>query len=260
MELSIIIMAGGLGKRMQSDLPKVLHLVKNQPMIVRVLIQALLLNPTKIMIVVGKFREIIETTINKYMNINKDLIIYVDQPIPMGTGHAVACCIPHLNNLSSSIKILILSGDVPLLTKNTMKSFHDSIIQSNINCGIMTTSYKNPSGYGRIIKDSNGQFIKIIEEKDCNDEQKLIQETNCGTYIIQNKYLLQYLPMLTCNNAQNEYYLTDIIGLIREFEKITILTYNIPPELQYQLNGVNTKAQLDELNSIYSQILITINN
>jgi UDP-N-acetylglucosamine diphosphorylase/glucosamine-1-phosphate N-acetyltransferase len=254
MDLGIIIMAGGLGKRMQSDLPKVLHLVDNQPMIVRVITQALLLNPIKIIVVVGKFRQIIETTINKYISIKDDSIIYVDQPIPMGTGHAITCCIPYLENISNSSEILILSGDVPLLQANTIKSFYDSLIISNTPCGIMTTSYKNPFGYGRIIKDNDGHFIKIVEEKDCNDEQKLIQETNCGTYIIQNKHLLKYLPKLTCNNAQNEYYLTDIIGLVHEFENVSILTYNIPAELQYQLSGVNTKAQLDELNSIYSQI------
>jgi UDP-N-acetylglucosamine diphosphorylase/glucosamine-1-phosphate N-acetyltransferase len=249
--LAIVIMAGGLGKRMQSDLPKVVHLVHNIPMIVRVINQALLLNPTKIMIVVGKFRQIIESTINKYMNIDESNLIYVDQPVALGTGHAVSCCIPYLEQLDKSSKILILSGDVPLIEADTLKAFYNSCNGVNVPCGLMTTIYNNPFGYGRIVKDLNGEFVKIVEEKDCTDEQRLIQETNCGTYIIENDKLLKYLPLLTCNNAQNEYYLTDIVGLIHDLEHANILTYNIPKELQYQLNGVNTKAQLDELNNLF---------
>ena len=112
---------------------------------------------------------------------------------------------------------------------------------------VLTSEVDNPHGYGRII-EKNGQLIKIIEEKDCNEEERLVKKTNSGIYAFQNEYLCKYLPYLKNNNTQKEFYLTDIIEILQTTEQITIDTYNLPKERQIELIGVNTKEQLEELN------------
>lgn len=237
--LIVIIMAGGLGKRMNSDLPKVLHCIKGKPMLVRVVEQSLLLNPTKIMIVVGKYKEIIKTTLSNYMDINK--IEFVLQPEPLGTGHAIQCCIEQLDAVHSTT--LILSGDVPLLQHSTLTHF----LHNDSNAIIMTTLLDNPTGYGRIIEDNN-VFTKIVEEKDCLQQEKLVKKVNCGIYAFDTTLLCKYIVQIDNNNAQKEYYLTDIIELIKSNERnINVDTFDISKEMQYQIMGVNTPEQLIEL-------------
>ena len=240
-ELNIIIMAGGLGKRMNSSIPKILHKILNKPMIVHVIKESNKLNPKKIMIVVGKYREIIEKTIKEYLDMNTFPIEYIYQPEALGTGHAIQCCIESLKKNINS-KTLILSGDVPLLKYNTMNS-----IITNVNkVKITTTEFENSTGYGRII-EKNSLFEKIVEEKDCTLEEKKIKKINCGIYVFDTEILCKYLPYLTNNNAQKEYYLTDIIEIIKTNEDINIDLYNISKENHYQIMGINTKEQLIEL-------------
>jgi UDP-N-acetylglucosamine diphosphorylase/glucosamine-1-phosphate N-acetyltransferase len=241
--LIITIMAGGLGKRMNSALPKVLHLIKNKPMLALVVEQALLLHPFKILIIVGKYKNIIVETLSKFMDITN--IIFVDQPDPQGTGHAIQCCLPFITeNINKKSTILILSGDVPLLEFNTLNDF---LMDFNV-AKIITTDLENPYGYGRIIKDNN-IFNKIVEEKDCSIEERKITNVNGGIYAFNATVLCKYLPYLTNNNSQNEYYLTDIIEIIKTREHIPIDTYNISKDKQYQIMGVNTIDQLIELES-----------
>lgn len=250
----VIIMAGGMGKRMESDLPKVLHKVtypnnKNieYPMIIHVIMTSLKLNPTKIFIIVGKYRKIITETINNYIEQNvildNEQIEYVDQEIPMGTAHAIQCCLNQIAKYSNSnTNALILSGDVPLITYNTLKKLLEG--KSN---RILITQLLNPFGCGRILFGQSGNLIGIREEKDCNEEEKLINLVNCGIYKISIDDLINLIPKISNNNKSNEYYLTDIIDLMIK-DNIYIDTWKLNIEFQWEIKNVNTKKDLEELN------------
>ena len=241
----VIILAGGLGKRMNSELPKVCHNYKSIPMIVRVFNEATKTNSNKILIVVGKYREVIKTTLERYNiieNINYEFIL---QETPLGTGHAVLCCRDYLKECENS-NVLILCGDTPLIQSDLINNILNNL--NYIKC--VTTCYDNPKSYGRIIRN-NGVFEKITEYKDCNESEKLINEVNSGIYAIKSELLVKYLPMINNNNAQNEYYLTDIIELIKTHENITIDTYIVPTEKQYQVEGINSKEEMERLEKMY---------
>lgn len=237
-KINIIIMAGGLGKRMNSSLPKVLHIINNKPMIVNIIETVYKLNLNKIFIIVGKFKNIIQNSIEKY--IVSDLIEYVIQEEPLGTGHAIQCCYNNLL-LNHNFKTLILSGDVPLIKKNTL----ENMIAFNSECILLTTEFENPYGYGRIIRE-NDKFLKIQEEKDCSDDEKKICEVNAGIYLIQTGYIIGNIINITNNNNQKEYYLTDLFKILKE-KNINIDLLKLNNEENYQIKGVNTIEQLNEL-------------
>ena len=249
--LVAIIMAGGLGKRMNSELPKVLHKIAGVPMICHILTKLTELSSVKpsVMIVVGKYKQIIEETINDFLQ-EKDLqfliekIQYIDQIEPMGTGHAIQCCRTELLKYPNT-NVLILSGDVPLISSQLMMK-----MVTNLNTiKIAVTCLENSTGYGRIV-EKHGKFDKIVEEKDCNAEQKTIQKVNCGLYAVDCKTLCRYLPYLKNNNSQNEYYLTDIIEIIKCEERIDVEMCEISKESQHEIMGVNTLQQLEELEKL----------
>ena len=263
--LVAIIMAGGLGKRMNSDLPKVLHKIAGVPMICHILTKLTELSSVKatlpsvkatlpsvkpsVMIVVGKYRQIIEETINNFLQ-EKDLqfliekIQYIDQIEPMGTGHAIQCCRTELLKYPNT-NVLILSGDVPLISSQLIMK----MVTNLNNIRITVTCLENSTGYGRIV-EKDGKFDKIVEEKDCNAEQKTIQKVNCGLYAVDCKTLCRYLPYLKNNNSQNEYYLTDIIEIIKCEERIDVEMCEISKESQHEIMGVNTLQQLEELEKL----------
>lgn len=240
--MSVIILAGGLGKRMCSPLPKVLHKLLDKPMLVHVLENALTLSPRMIYIVVGKYEAIIRETLEQYMNI--DNIVFVNQPEALGTGHAIQCARPYMLGQPESDRVLILSGDVPLLKSQTMK---DVMERAEEPVTIMTSTAENPHGYGRIITDKYAKFVKIVEEKDCNNQEREIDVVNAGVYAFQIGLLCKYLPMISNNNAQQEYYLTDLFEIVREHESMDIGMYHLPVEQSIELTGINTKEQLEEL-------------
>lgn len=242
----VIIMAGGLGKRMQSTLPKVLHEIFDKPMLVHVVERALEIKPTKIYVVVGKYLPVIAETLTNY-----DLIKHVDfiyQRAALGTGHAIQCCRDQLNN---DANVLILSGDVPLIKTDTLKMMMNELKYARI----MTTMLKDPHGYGRVI-ETDGVFEKIVEEKDCNDEERKCQKTNAGIYAFNSQMLYKYLPYLSNNNTQKEYYLTDIVEIIKQHEGVPIDLYDMPVSNQIELTGINTKEQLEELNNTLKKNII----
>ena len=241
----IIIMAAGLGKRMNSDLPKVLHRINDVPMIVKIVREALLLSPMRILVVVGKYRAIIESTINEFIPNNK-YIDYIVQDPALGTGHAVKCCIPRLLFLQDfyiSYDILVLSGDVPLITVDTMRSILNGVDRARV----VALTLENSDGYGRIITLTDGKFQKIVEDKDCSIEERLCKRVNTGIYVFDVSVLCAYLPLVKNNNSQNEYYLTDVIEIIKDHEKIDIDVFDIPFEKQHEVLGVNTPEQLENL-------------
>lgn len=241
----IIIMAGGLGKRMNSKLPKVLHLINKKPMIVHVIERAIELNVYKIIIVVGKFYNIIKSTIENYINSEfyKTKIFYVIQKQPLGTGNAIMCCKKILCKLPDYIKnVCILSGDVPLITSKTINNL---LLNTEI-CKILISKIEDPSGYGRIVVKNNN-IIKIIEDKDCNNEEKKIQFINSGIYSFNISILLKYIEKIDNINANNEYYLTQIFEIIKK-DNYNI-GYNYTDNLQ-EISGVNNKDQLNELEKL----------
>lgn len=265
-DLIIIIMAGGLGKRMNSTLPKVLHSINGEPMLVKIVKEALTLKPAQILIVVGQYHHIIKTTVQQFIPIIIDEttgdynIKYIYQEVSLGTGHAIQCCRSSLQfagpnpKIQPSSRVLILSGDVPLLKASTMQQMVQDM-GSAVSCPvrIMTTSLDEPAGYGRIVVDyETTKFQEIIEEKDCTDDQRELTLVNCGIYAFSNYFLCKYLPYLKNDNSQKEYYLTDLISIIRQNEGIDVEMVEIPKNKQYEIMGVNTPQQLYELAEMFS--------
>ncbi len=244
----VVVLAGGLGKRMESSLPKVLHIVQGKPMCVHVLEKARMLHPKSIYLVVGKYRHIIEKTIQQYMSLED--IVFVNQDTPKGTGHALLCAKDEIIRRQSQTqqtqpeKVLVLCGDVPFLSLNTMRRVAG--IQ-NSKVALLTTMFENPHGYGRIIKNKNNFFQQIVEEKECSEEQKKIKLVNGGVYCFHLDVLSAYLPFIKNENAQNEYYLTDIFEIIKQNTMISIDMIHVTAKENYELLGINTKAQLNQV-------------
>jgi len=241
MELVVTIMAAGDGKRMNSPIPKVLHLFNGKPMLVRIIETAKKLNPSKVIIVTGKHDTLIRGTISTY--INTDSLIFVNQAVPNGTGGAIKQC---LNHYSPGENVLILNGDMPLITQGILERF----IKNATNIRILVARFANPTGYGRIIYNEHGierRFMEIVEEKDCDAEQKRISIVNTGIYMINSMLLKMYIPRITNKNAQQEYYLTDIVKIIQTGSDIKIDTYLIDKSENKYVSGVNTQEELDLL-------------
>ena len=241
-----IIMAGGMGKRMGSSIPKVLHKLDGIPMINRIMLTLKNLSYTvrleKVIVVVGKYKDQIKNSLDVLeMPPN---IVYVTQDEPLGTGHAIMCCQSELvKNIDSNV--LILSGDVPLLSTHTMTD----LLNMGSDVKLITTTLKDPTGYGRII-EHDGVFSKIVEQKDCVIDQLHISRVNGGIYCITAQLLCRYLKQLNNNNSQSEYYLTDIIEIIKTNETMMVDMLEIPVEKVYEIMGVNTVDQLKELEQI----------
>lgn len=246
-KLYITVLAGGMGKRMQSDTPKVLHLVKGKVMIVRLIKEIIKMDPVQILIVVGKFRDEIKNEIEKTINDNR--ITYVDQVNPLGTGDAVKSTLSYFN-VSGKIHNIILNGDVPMIEYITIKEIYDHYLKNNSKLLITSIHLKNPSGNGRIIIDKSNCFKEIIEEKDCAPEQRLLTLVNCGIYVCDSEVLTYCIPKITNNNASGEYYLTDIVKIYSEMLGQKIDLFILAPEKEMEIFNINTKEQLHYLESI----------
>ena len=239
--LTVTIMAAGEGKRMNSNIPKVLHHFHGIPMLIRILLEVIKINPQKIIIITGKYDLLIKSTIKEYCENNLMILynqlIFIQQSLPNGTGGAIKCT---LDNYSDNEDVLILNGDMPLLSSKLIQNF----IKEKSIAKLLVSILDNPYGYGRILYDENNKFIGIKEQKDCTDNEKLINLVNVGIYLFNSNLLKTYIPFIDNNNVQNEYYLTDIVKIIRNNLNIEIDTYIVEEELKYQINGVNTKDEL----------------
>uniref|UniRef100_A0A6C0DCH9 UDP-N-acetylglucosamine diphosphorylase n=1 Tax=viral metagenome TaxID=1070528 RepID=A0A6C0DCH9_9ZZZZ len=231
-ELVVTILAAGEGKRMNSNIPKVLHLFHNKPMLVNVIEASMTLQPKRIIVITGKYDELIKSTLSKYINIEN--IQFVIQKQPLGTGDAIKSCLPLYND---NEKILILNGDMPNITKELLKKF----IDRNDPFVVLVAKLANPTGYGRIVYNNN-IFVEIIEEKDCTELQRIIDIVNSGLYYIDSEILQQYIPMITNENKQKEYYLTDIVNLANQ--NMSIKTFLINENENKYIQGVNTQEEL----------------
>lgn len=235
MVLYVTILAGGLGKRMQSDIPKVLHKVNGIPMIVKIIYEVFKISHTyKIIIVVGKYRNIIEKTISEYIELDK--IIFVNQLEPLGTGNAV---LSSLLKLPKNVYNLIINGDMPLIKNNILSDIFSFFRNDNkIKLMITYIEVTNPDGYGRIIIKNN-KFERIVEDKDCSSEEKKIKNVNTGIYIASSNVLHKYIPLISNSNIKGEYYLTDLVEIYK--------------------NNENKKVGLFELNRTYINNIINVN-
>lgn len=202
-----IILAAGKGTRMKSDLPKVLHEVAGISMLEHVFRAVSEIEPLKIETIVGHKAELVE----KVLTGQSDFALQIEQ---LGTGHAVMMAEPALAGLEGHT--LVIAGDTPLITGESLKNLLNFHVSHKNVATILTAQADNPFGYGRIIRNTDGEVIKIVEQKDANDFEKQIKEINTGTYLFENKRLFEALKDINTDNAQGEYYLTDVISIFRQ--------------------------------------------
>ncbi|WP_306603196.1 bifunctional UDP-N-acetylglucosamine diphosphorylase/glucosamine-1-phosphate N-acetyltransferase GlmU [Azonexus sp.] len=230
--MNIIILAAGQGKRMYSNLPKVLHPLAGKSLAAHIIDTARSLAPGKMIVVSGHGGEVVRTSLSA------PDICWAEQAQQLGTGHAVAQAMPMLG---AGGQTLVLYGDVPLTRPETLERLLQVAADG---LGILTVNMNNPSGYGRIVRNAKGEVERIVEEKDANAAQKTICEVNTGIMAIPTAHLARWLGQLKNDNAQGEYYLTDIVALAVA-EGVTIRTAQ--PNNEWEVLGVNSKVQLAEL-------------
>jgi len=234
----VTILAGGEGKRMNNENPKVLCPFLGEPMIVRILKVVTQLHPNKILVVVGKHRYHIQSVIETFIA-DTSLIEYVDQPVPQGTGDAIKCCFPYYD---SNDRILILNGDMPCITHDFLQNL--LVSASRQLCVIVAANVENPQGYGRIELNTQNEFRRIIEDRDCTLEQKKIGLINTGIYLVMGSILFSCVPSITNENRQKEYYLPDMFLLHKRYSTIPVTIYEINNSDSWIIQGVNTMEEL----------------
>lgn len=239
MSLCIIILAAGKGTRMKSALPKVLHHLAHKPMLQHVIDSSSALNPDQIIVVVGHEAKQVKA------QVKGNNITFVEQQQQLGTGHAVQQCIPHIHNNND---ILVLYGDVPLISTETLKALNNKT--ANVN--ILSFIDENPTGYGRIVRDEQQYVTSIIEEKDASEDVRKITECNSGIMSISGQHVATLLNQLDNKNQQKEYYLTDVV----KHAKTQGLSVDaLVCEQSHEVLGVNNQIQLEQLESIRRQLI-----
>jgi len=245
MALAVIIMAAGKGTRMQSALPKVLHQANGHPLIDYVLKTAQALNPAKIVLVVGHQAELVKSATQRF-----DIDIALQEP-QLGTGHAVMQAEAQLQHFDGDI--LILSGDAPLVQVQTLEQLLALHRTSSAVATVLTAKLYDPTGYGRVIRDtSSDHVLKIVEQKDASEEERAVREINSGVYVFNATLLFDALSNITTNNAQQEYYLTDVFALC--FAKGATVSAFITEDAN-EILGINTPEQLREAEEVLRQLL-----
>jgi bifunctional UDP-N-acetylglucosamine pyrophosphorylase/glucosamine-1-phosphate N-acetyltransferase len=239
MKITTIILAAGKGTRMRSELPKVLHKLADRPLLQHVYDMSRHLDNNAIKIVYGYGADLVRETL-------KDLKAdWIEQQQQLGTGHAVQQV---SDQIADTDTVLILYGDVPLLKLSTVEHLIADV--DNRSLALLTVNLENPVGYGRIIRNESGQVTRIVEEKDASASEKLIREGNTGILAVQGSQLKKWLSRLENNNAQGEFYLTDIIEMAVA-DGMTIVTSQ--PESVDEVLGVNNRIQLSHLERVYQQ-------
>ena len=241
--LDVLILAAGLGTRMRSNLAKVLHKLDGRPLINHVCRTATALAPRKVYVVIGHQGDDVKTAVLE--ELNEEHAEFVWQSEQLGTGHAVNSARQFLENEDSTL--LVLSGDVPMIRVETLAALvqkHHTHRGKGAACTILTVNLAEPTGYGRIVRDSGGLFEKIVEQKDATDEEKQIKEINSGIYCFNTKKLYSALTRVKNNNAQGEYYLTDVPALLREEgEDVALYRHND----HHEIEGINNRVQLADM-------------
>lgn len=241
MNLNVVILAAGKGSRMKSSLPKVLQPLAKQPLLSHVLNTSLSLNANRIIVVYGHGGDLVRNTIDEMYP--EAPIEWVEQKEQLGTGHAVQQALPVLEPGTNT---LILYGDVPLVKPSSLETFIEE--STSCGCGVLTVKLNNPKGYGRIVRDDSYHVTGIVEEKDASEAEKQITEVNTGIMLVNTDALSKWLPTLSNDNAQGEYYLTDIIKMAND-EHISVNATVIHDPMEVE--GVNDKMQLANLERQY---------
>jgi bifunctional UDP-N-acetylglucosamine pyrophosphorylase / glucosamine-1-phosphate N-acetyltransferase len=240
-DMHITILAAGQGKRMNSRLPKVLQPIAGQAMLEHVLVTSRSLGPRTLCVVVGHGGDQVRRALA-----SPD-IVWAEQAQQLGTGHAVQQAMPWLGDEGA---VLVLYGDVPLIRAQTLHRLVEAAGSSRV--ALLTVTLADASGYGRIVRNLSGQVVAIVEEKDADPVQRAIREVNTGILCVPAPYLRAWLGRLQNNNAQGEYYLTDVIAMAVA-DGVEVVTQQ--PENEWEVLGVNNKAQLAELERIHQRNL-----
>jgi UDP-N-acetylglucosamine diphosphorylase/glucosamine-1-phosphate N-acetyltransferase len=236
MKFAAVILAAGKGTRMSSDLPKVLHAINDKPLISHIIDTVKSVAAERICVVVGYRAELVERACEG------EPVEFVLQEPQLGTGHAVLQCQPVLRDFDGTI--LVLNGDVPCLRSGTIRDFIRFHHDANASATVLTTVMKDPTGYGRIIRDNAASLLKIVEQKDASDEEQRIDEVNTGLFCFNGKALFSALADIDQDNAQNEYYLTDIIAIMKN-TGLEVKAHLLEDPME--VAGINTDSELEML-------------
>jgi len=210
-DIAVVILAAGQGKRMHSDLPKVVHEIEGRPMVCYVIDAVQALQPGKVVVVTGHPAERVESACAGTG------VLFARQSQQLGTGHAVMQALPLLAGHAGTV--VVLNGDVPGLKTETIRRFIEFHRASGFAATVLTARLPDPSGYGRIVRDPSGRLLRIVEQKDAREAERAIDEINSGLFCFESADLVASLARVGRGNAQNEYYLTDVIGLLAEAGK-----------------------------------------
>jgi len=235
--MEVVILAAGQGKRMRSVLPKVLQPIAGKPMLAHVVDAARALSVQRICVVYGHGGEVVRE------RLDAPGLAWARQEPQLGTGHAVQQALPHLSDSESA---LVLYGDVPLIAEATLRRLAEAAGGSRL--ALLTVELDNPTGYGRILRDGSGRVTRIVEEKDASDAERKVREVNTGILVAPVARLRDWLGRIGNDNAQGEYYLTDIIGLAVA-DDVEVVT--VQPGAAWETLGVNSKLQLAELERLH---------
>ena len=241
--LDVLVLAAGLGTRMKSHLAKVLHKLDGRPLIAHVSRVAAKLEPNRIFVVVGHQADQVQAAVEE--ELGKDGARFPVQADQRGTGDAVLAAEAALANAHSTV--LILSGDVPMVHAETLRSLIDKHNHEQAACTILTIKLENPTGYGRIVRDEVGNFLRITEQRDANDDERKIREVNSGIYCFDSRKLFDALRQVRPENSQGEYYLTDVAAILKfSGENVGLYFHQDAREV----SGVNTRAELAEFENL----------
>lgn len=247
--IAVIVLAAGQGKRMQNpDLPKVLVPLSKKPLLQHVTDQAALLHPQSITFVIGHKREKVRTFASSLGMQNTHFAVQDKQ---MGTGHAVGKCREILKDFEG--QTLILLGDVPLLRSHTLSILIEHHNEHNLDLSVLSAITSNPSGYGRIIRDDDGKFKKIVEHKDATMSELASTEINSGIFLVNNQKLFSALKKVSNDNAQGEYYLTDIVEIFAN-EGWSVSAH--PGAGIDELQGINSAEDLMNAEKYYNELIV----
>ena len=243
-ELVAVILAAGKGTRMKSKLPKVLHKIGGKPMLQHVLDAADAAGAARKVVVVGHEAELVEAMVGE----QAQMALQAEQ---LGTGHAVMQTEAVLKDFCGTV--MIICGDTPLLEAAELKKFYEGHVASQAAATVLTAFMDDPAGYGRIIRDADGNVLGIVEEKDAVLEQKAIKEINTGIYCVEAPLLFEVLAILTCDNAQGEYYLTDVLAKLNAMGKKVGGVATADSDM---IMGINSRRQLAEAENIMRQRIL----
>jgi UDP-N-acetylglucosamine pyrophosphorylase len=241
-ELAVVIMAAGKGTRMKNpDIAKVMYTLADKPMVEHVVDLSLALAATRVIAVVGWKKD----TVIRHLENTRKAVLCVEQSPQLGTGHAVMQAGPALADFDGDV--LVLSGDVPLLTYATARRLIDEHHSTGAAATVLTAILDDPTGYGRILRNEAGDVNGIVEQKDATPEEREIREVNTGIYVFDRSHLFGGLVHITPHNAQREYYLTDVFHYFREQDLLVRAVAAADPT---EVRGVNTYDQLEEARAV----------